>query len=207
MKLEVPVRGEPEPPLFRSRFGGLWVDRRDAHEVLADRLARGEVDHDDAELLSQYIDHGYAVLPGAVSDEVIDDYLEFFEQSWDEAPATICALPPGQGAPGVAGALRQGGQGQLPPLVLPAGGGDHLPAGGAPVPHPDLRPPAGCLPVDVHAQGIPGATAHRYRPTHPHRADVDGGLVGGARGRESRTPASSSSCPGATGSRNCSTTG
>ena len=96
MKLEVPVRGEPEAPLFRSRFGGLWVDRRDAHDVLADRLARGVVDDDDAELLSHYIDHGFVVLPRAVSDEVIDDYLDFFEHSWDEAPATICAYHRGK---------------------------------------------------------------------------------------------------------------
>ncbi len=36
------------------------------------------------------------MLPGAVSDEVIDDYLDFFEHSWDDAPATICAYHQGQ---------------------------------------------------------------------------------------------------------------
>ena len=96
MKLEVPVRGESESPLFRSRFGGLWVDRRDAHQVLAGRLARGEVSEDDAELLSQYIDKGFVVFPSAVSDEVIDDYVDFFERSWDEAPLTICAYYQGK---------------------------------------------------------------------------------------------------------------
>ena len=96
MKLEVPVHAEAEPPLFRSRFGGLWVDRRDAHDVLAERLARGLVDEDDAALIAQYIDEGFVVLPGAVDDAVIDDYLEFFERSWDEAPPKICAYYQGK---------------------------------------------------------------------------------------------------------------
>jgi hypothetical protein len=37
--------GEAEPPLFRSRYGGLWVDRRDAHEILRTRHRLPELLH------------------------------------------------------------------------------------------------------------------------------------------------------------------
>ncbi len=26
--------------MFRSRFGGLWIDRRDAHDIVAERVVR-----------------------------------------------------------------------------------------------------------------------------------------------------------------------
>ena len=55
--------GEAEAPLYRSRYGGLWVDRRDAHEILRTRRASGEVTEADAEVLAHYIDHGYVVFP------------------------------------------------------------------------------------------------------------------------------------------------
>ncbi len=91
MKFTVPLDATPEPPMFRSRFGGLWIDRRDAHDILADRLARGLVTEADAEILGHYIDHGYVILPKATDEGVIDEYLEFFERAWDEAPSTIWA--------------------------------------------------------------------------------------------------------------------
>ena len=34
MELKLPNAIASEEPLFRSRFGGLWIDRRDAHELL-----------------------------------------------------------------------------------------------------------------------------------------------------------------------------
>ena len=96
MKLAVPTDPATQAPLFRSRFGGLWIDRSDAHDVLADRLARGTVTPGEAEQLACYIDNGYVVLPGAADQEVIDEYLDFFEHSWDDAPATICAYHGGK---------------------------------------------------------------------------------------------------------------
>lgn len=75
-----------EPPLYRSRYGGLWIDRRDAHEVLEARLSRGEVTEADAELLAHYIDHGYVVFEGATDGSVIDEYLAFFEAAWNDPP-------------------------------------------------------------------------------------------------------------------------
>jgi phytanoyl-CoA hydroxylase len=96
MELELPTDGIPEPPLFRSRFGGLWTDRKDAHKVLEERRTRGEITGSEAESLAYYIDHGYVVFPGAVKDELIDDYLAFFESAWDDAPPTVVAFHQGR---------------------------------------------------------------------------------------------------------------
>jgi ectoine hydroxylase-related dioxygenase (phytanoyl-CoA dioxygenase family) len=81
--------GEAEPPLYRSRYGGLWVDRRDAHEILDARLARDEVTEAEAEVLAHYIDWGYVVFPRAIDATVIDEYLDLFEAAWDASPPGI----------------------------------------------------------------------------------------------------------------------
>lgn len=78
--------GEAEPPLYRSRYGGLWTDRRDAHDILQARLARSEVTEADAETLAHYIDHGYVVFPKATDEKLIDDYVDVFEATWDAPP-------------------------------------------------------------------------------------------------------------------------
>jgi phytanoyl-CoA hydroxylase len=88
IELAIP-EGEAEPPLYRSRFGGLWTDRRDAHELLEARLARGEVTSADAEVLAHYIDHGYVVFPKATDEAVIDEYLDLFEATWDDPPERL----------------------------------------------------------------------------------------------------------------------
>ncbi len=92
MELELPDAVAAEEPLFRSQFGGLWTDRRDAHEILAARLSRGEITAKEAEALAHYIDYGYVIFPKAVGDEVIDAYLDLFERSWDEAPPSVYVL-------------------------------------------------------------------------------------------------------------------
>jgi ectoine hydroxylase-related dioxygenase (phytanoyl-CoA dioxygenase family) len=81
--------GEAEPPLFRSRYGGLWVDRRDARVLLEAKRSRGEVNDADAEVLAKYIDEGYVVFPKATDELLIDEYLDLFEAAWDIDPNTI----------------------------------------------------------------------------------------------------------------------
>ncbi len=75
-----------EPRMHRSRYGGLWIDRRDAHGILKGRLARGEVSDADAEVLGFYIDNGYVVFENAVDETVIDDYLDLNEAAWNTPP-------------------------------------------------------------------------------------------------------------------------
>jgi phytanoyl-CoA hydroxylase len=91
MELELVLDGPSEAPLFRSRFGGLWVDRSDAHTILAERRAQGEITPSEAKALAQFIDEGYVVFPRATDPRVIDEYLDLFERSWDEAPPVIYA--------------------------------------------------------------------------------------------------------------------
>jgi phytanoyl-CoA hydroxylase len=67
-----PHRHPVETPHFRSRFGGLWTDLSNAQELVAGRLAIGEITGADAENLSSFIKNGYVILPGAVPMEAID---------------------------------------------------------------------------------------------------------------------------------------
>jgi hypothetical protein len=91
MELAIPVNTPADRRIYRSRFGGLWVDRLDAHEILADRRSRGLVSEAEGAELAQYIDHGYVVFRQAVGGDLIDDYLGFFERMWDDPPDTIRA--------------------------------------------------------------------------------------------------------------------
>lgn len=57
---------------YRSRFGGLWTDRRDAGEEIDRRLSNGSITAGDAERLRFWVEHGYVVLDRAVPLEVCD---------------------------------------------------------------------------------------------------------------------------------------
>jgi hypothetical protein len=67
-----PYRDVVELPGFRSRFGGLWTDLSNACDLVAGRLAIGEIDERDALNLLAFIENGYVILRAAVSSEVID---------------------------------------------------------------------------------------------------------------------------------------
>jgi hypothetical protein len=95
MELSIPFDAVAEAPVYRSRFGGLWTDRSDAHEILEARRKAGRYGDVEAERLSHYIDHGYVIMPGATPLDLIDDYLEFFERAWDELPAHVMAITGG----------------------------------------------------------------------------------------------------------------
>ncbi|MGH6846939.1 MAG: phytanoyl-CoA dioxygenase family protein [Methylocella sp.] len=67
-----PYRDVVEIPAFRSRFGGLWTDLSNACDLVAGRLAIGEICERDALNLLAFIENGYVILRDAVSDELID---------------------------------------------------------------------------------------------------------------------------------------
>jgi phytanoyl-CoA hydroxylase len=54
------------PPRFHSKFGGLWVDRLDAEEELAARLAQGRIAPELGRKIAQFMRDGYLILEGAV---------------------------------------------------------------------------------------------------------------------------------------------
>src|ERR1017187_3347136 len=88
--------GESGRRLYRSRYGGLWIDGADAEEILARKLRDGEVEAADADPLLHYIRHGYVVFPQAVSHALVDEYLDCFEDAWKQPPAGIYAHSSGE---------------------------------------------------------------------------------------------------------------
>ena len=99
MERTTPSDSPAGPPIFRSRFGGLWVDRSDAHSILRDRQARGIVSESEAEPIAHYIDHGYAVFPRAVDANLIAEYLTLFDQVWEDPPKSMTARHGGEVLP------------------------------------------------------------------------------------------------------------
>ena len=53
-------------------FKPLWVDAPDASQVLASKQASGEIDEELGQRLAHLIEHGYVVIPGAISHELAD---------------------------------------------------------------------------------------------------------------------------------------
>jgi ectoine hydroxylase-related dioxygenase (phytanoyl-CoA dioxygenase family) len=88
-----------EELLYRSRFGGLWTDRCDAHDLLEARRAAKAYSDADVALLAHYIDHGYVILENATDGMVIDDYLAHFEAAWDDPPERLWLQWNQQGLP------------------------------------------------------------------------------------------------------------
>ena len=44
-----------EDRIYYSQFGGLWTDRRDAHEVLTQKKASGQIDEEMARSFEHFI--------------------------------------------------------------------------------------------------------------------------------------------------------
>lgn len=58
-------------PTYRSRFGGLWIDRDDADSLLASKLEHGAISHDLSDLIRIFMRDGYVVIKSAVSKHLI----------------------------------------------------------------------------------------------------------------------------------------
>jgi phytanoyl-CoA hydroxylase len=68
---------------YRSRFGGLWTDRGDARQVLADKHRDGAVSDAEAERLSKWIDDGYVVLRNVVDPGLLEAVLRDIGRAYD----------------------------------------------------------------------------------------------------------------------------
>ncbi len=58
-----------------------WLDRPDAAERIAERLASGDLTEQQAEWCRKWVDDGYLILEGFFSDERLDFVWESYEQS------------------------------------------------------------------------------------------------------------------------------
>ncbi len=69
-----------------SRFGGLWIDRRDSEKLLAERIAAGRINSALGEKIAAFMRDGYIVLKAAVpksETKAIRDELDSF---WANPP-------------------------------------------------------------------------------------------------------------------------
>ena len=67
---------------YRSRFGGLWTDLSHAPSLVRGKLDRGLIPEEQGKQLEHWIEHGYVVIPKAVSDEVVDLVNADLESAW-----------------------------------------------------------------------------------------------------------------------------
>jgi len=72
-------------PGYWGAFGGHWTDRRDARERLERKRADGKVSEDEAQLLSGWIEQGYAIVRGAVPASTIDAINAEIERAWERS--------------------------------------------------------------------------------------------------------------------------
>lgn len=71
---------------FHSTFGGFWIDRLDAGELLAERVASGRIRPEVGERIERFMRDGYVIIPGAVSTDVTARIREEIEQVWTSPP-------------------------------------------------------------------------------------------------------------------------
>ena len=77
-----PYREPQFVPKYRSRFGGLWTDLNNAHEIVQGKLELGMIDRKQADLLTGFIENGFAVFPGAIPGRHIRRLNEDIENVW-----------------------------------------------------------------------------------------------------------------------------
>jgi ectoine hydroxylase-related dioxygenase (phytanoyl-CoA dioxygenase family) len=68
---------------YRSRFGGLWTDREDARDILADKHRDRTVTDQEAEQLSKWIEDGYVVLRSAIDPRLTEAVLRDVERAYN----------------------------------------------------------------------------------------------------------------------------
>ncbi len=94
-------------PGYRSRFGGLWIDRNDALERIEAKRAAGELGAEEVELLLRWREEGVVVLPGALRPadarrlaEAVDASFrsgrqDLFAESFEQGRKRVRRVEPG----------------------------------------------------------------------------------------------------------------
>jgi hypothetical protein len=77
-------------PRFHSRFGGLWTDLTNAHEMIEGKAALGQITAEEAGQLQRWVEDGFVILPQAVSHELIDRLETDVEEIWDGRSSAHC---------------------------------------------------------------------------------------------------------------------
>ena len=69
-----------------SRFGGLWIDRRDWIDILAAKHRSGEISDALSDKIFRFVRDGYVVLEGAVPRDVVDRINADVDNVWRQPP-------------------------------------------------------------------------------------------------------------------------
>ena len=69
-----------------SRFGGLWIDRKDSENILAERRQRGLYSADLADKIANFMRDGFVILKRAVAKEETAALRSELETFWENAP-------------------------------------------------------------------------------------------------------------------------
>lgn len=95
---------------FHSRFGGLWIDKRDWEAELDARVQGGRIDADTAGLICRFVSSGFVILPGAAESTAIDAFQEDIARSFREGNDQLLYQLPGvqKPSPVSAGVERRG---------------------------------------------------------------------------------------------------
>ena len=82
----LPNRYAPRPDNpagIPSRFGGLWPDQANAHDLIEGRLEIGRITTEQAGLLRDWVDNGYVILRQALSPELVERAAEELHRAYD----------------------------------------------------------------------------------------------------------------------------
>jgi phytanoyl-CoA hydroxylase len=69
-------------PKYHSQFGGLWIDRADANQLIEEKVRRGTITMNEADQLRLFIDQGFIILQNAISSEGIDKLNSDIDSIW-----------------------------------------------------------------------------------------------------------------------------
>jgi ectoine hydroxylase-related dioxygenase (phytanoyl-CoA dioxygenase family) len=64
---------------YHSKFGGLWIDRIDAKDVLKEKIINNQIDKSLESSILKYIDDGYFIFENAVNEDTISDVLSLYD--------------------------------------------------------------------------------------------------------------------------------
>lgn len=80
---------------FHSRFGGLWIDRKDFSEQLAKRIGNGKVPERLATAVREFERNGFVVLNRAVPEDELARYEQRISAGFSEGHPALLAQNPG----------------------------------------------------------------------------------------------------------------
>lgn len=70
------------PSAAQKKFGGLWVDNANAHDLARGKYELGWITEQEAQQLHSFIDKGFTVLPSVVPTEILDRAEEALEAAY-----------------------------------------------------------------------------------------------------------------------------